>query len=408
MRMKFVISAGLGALVVSALSLAAVAASPLREAMLRQAAIDAGLVPLTDIIVPQDPELSAIGGKLFESTLLSLNSDTSCQTCHLDEFGSADGLPNAVGTGGLGEGLERMQSDGDIVPRNTLPLWNRGTLGFDTFFGDGKVMSEEGQIISQFGDKPPSLDPLVVSVHLPFVEIREMVSRTDQVASDLELEDVTAATAVFGVLAGRVRADQALGAELAKAHGKTRDDIAFEDIATAIAAFIRDDFAVESTAFHEFVFAQGNLSDEEIAGGLLFYGKGQCSSCHSGPLMSDLDFHVIPMPQAGFGKNGFGVDLGRYNTTRRASDKYRFRTPPLINVTKTAPYGHSGSLKSLRDAVSAHVDPLKNYNGASRTPTQRREDIQRLQLWSASDVEALSDPEVDALVAFLKTLESNP
>jgi cytochrome c peroxidase len=301
-----------------------------------------------------------------------------------------------------------MNGAGDIVPRNTLPLWNRGTTGFDTFFWDGKVMKEGDKVVSQFGDRPPSSDTLVVAVHLPFVEIREMVSRTDDVADTLEREDVSVAGEVFETLASRIRDDAALGTELSNARGKLLNSLEFEDVAIAIAAFIRDDFAVESTAFHDFVFEESSLSDEAIAGGLLFYGKGQCSSCHSGPLMSDLKFHVIPLPQAGFGKNGFGVDLGRYNATRRASDKYQFRTPPLINVTKTAPYGHSGSVKSLRDLIRTHVDPLVNYDGGQRTPMQRREDVQRLRLWSASEVEALSKQEIDALVIFLGSLDSTP
>ena len=50
------------------------------------------------------------------------NGRMACQTCHLNEFGSADGLPNAVGIFGVGEGPERAFSDGRIVPRNTSRL----------------------------------------------------------------------------------------------------------------------------------------------------------------------------------------------------------------------------------------------------------------------------------------------
>ena len=79
------------------------------------------------------------GRVLFDSTTVSANGDMSCRTCHLDDFGSADGIPNAVGVGGVGEGPERALSGGGTIPRNTLPLWGRGGPGFDTLFWDGKV-----------------------------------------------------------------------------------------------------------------------------------------------------------------------------------------------------------------------------------------------------------------------------
>ena len=39
-------------------------------------------------------------------------------------------------------------------------------------------------------------------------------------------------------------------------------------------------------------------------------------------------------------------------------DPYKFRTTPLFNVEKTAPYGHSGSVATIEDAIAAHFDPL--------------------------------------------------
>jgi len=170
MRTKYAISAMLAIGVLG--SQLSDAQSPMREQALRNAALDSGVVPLKDIQIQTDPEMVAVGEKLFESTLLSFNGETSCQTCHLDEFSSADGLANAIGTRGEGEGNERLMSGGDIVPRNTLALWGRGTKGFDTLFWDGKVQKVGPDIISQFGTDSPSTDPLVVAAHLPFVEIR--------------------------------------------------------------------------------------------------------------------------------------------------------------------------------------------------------------------------------------------
>ena len=280
------------------------AQSPMREQALRNAASDAGVVPLKNIQIPTDPEMVAVGEKLFESTLLSFNGKTSCQTCHLDKFSSADGLPNAIGTRGEGEGDERLMSGGDVVPRNTLALWGRGTKDFDTFFWDGKVQKYGPEIISQFGPDSPSKDPLVVAVHLPFVEIREMVVRDDRVKETYEKEETSSATNIYSILVERLQQDKTLSTELSEAANVPPENLEFRHVAEAVANFIRSNFAVADTRFNSFMFENAELNKDELQGGLIFYGKGQCSSCHSGSLMSDLDFYVMPFQQLGFGKNG--------------------------------------------------------------------------------------------------------
>ena len=415
-HMKFAISGALATAIVFTLAALAAPAiapdpqSPVRQAALRQSAQRAGVIPLEQIRPEADPRMAEIGALLFESTRLSLNGDTSCQTCHLDRFASADGLPNAVGTRGVGEGADRLAHGGDIVPRNTLALWGRGSRGFDTFFWDGKVRVTEEGVVSQFGQAAPSEDPLVVAVHLPFVEQRELVRPDDTISQAYEHEDVAAAEEIYAILAERVRSDRELGAPLAAAAGVALEDIQFRHVAEAVAAFIRTRFAVTETPFHRFVAGEDTLSRAQVRGGLLFYGKARCSSCHSGPLLSDLQFRVMPFPQAGFGRNGFGVDYGRFNVTRNPDDLYRFRTPPLINVTRTGPWSHSGAVGDLNTMVRLHVDPLHGYSGAERNERQRREDLARMIAWGAEAPlpEPLSEDEIADIVAFLSSLQTPP
>ena len=137
-----------------------------------------------------------IGKNFFNSENISLNGDTSCQTCHLDKFGSADGIPNAVGVGGVGEGADRVKNYGAILPRNTLPLWGRGIENFNVLFWDGRVEKVEEYIFSQFGKDFPSNDPLIVAAHLPPVEIREMLVE-DKFITDNKQERLTSAENVF-------------------------------------------------------------------------------------------------------------------------------------------------------------------------------------------------------------------
>ena len=378
------------------------------EDILRESVIKNGFISAEDMMNPIDQKLATIGKGIFESEALSLNGDISCQSCHLDEFGSADGISIAVGIGGVGEGKERAMSDGAIIPRNTLPLWGRGHKGFDVLFWDGKVNFSDNQQISAFGDTPPSDDPLVTAIHLPAIEIREMLIE-DKFINESKQEDVSSAEKVYQSIAMNVQKQEpelydALKKQLNLSDNET---LTFTNMAEAISEFIKSKFAVKNTKFHKFIFNDESLSEDEFRGALLFYGKGKCSTCHSGAYLTDFSFHSLALFQLGFGKNGFGVDYGRYNVTHDPKDLYKFRTPPLYNASKTAPYGHSGSIESLEAMVVAHYDPLSLVDPQSWTVSERTEYYKRL-VSAAEDliqIPYLTDTEVAQILTFLETLE---
>jgi cytochrome c peroxidase len=378
--------------------------SELYSDLLRQAAERNGYLTPELTNAPFNVNKSKIGRKIFESTSLSFNSDTSCQSCHLKEFSSADGLPNAIGVGGSGTGIKRVMSGGLIVPRNTLPLWGRGSKDFHTFFWDGKVQTINGKVFSQFGSKPPRNNALLTAIHLPFVEIREMVLDDAEVDNNYKTETVESAENILDLLTKRLK-QLNLGIELANAYNKDISEIEFIDAADAVSEHIKDHFKLQNTRFSNFISETGTLTDNEIKGGLLFYGKGKCSTCHSGPHFTDFKFHNIVFPQLGFGKNGFGIDYGRFNVTRDYQDLYKFRTPPLANIAKTAPYGHSGSLATLKSVIISHFDPLRYFDTQSLDPIRRRELFVRIQSTSGqSNPTYLDGQEVNNLAAFLNAL----
>ena len=105
------------------------------DKLLKDAVLLNGFKSADQINPETNDELVMIGKNFFNSENISLNGDTSCQTCHLDKFGSADGIPNAVGVGGVGDGADRVKNYGAILPRNTLPLWGRGIENFNVLFG---------------------------------------------------------------------------------------------------------------------------------------------------------------------------------------------------------------------------------------------------------------------------------
>lgn len=403
--MKFVIRS-VAATLVALLALPGQVSSAPFEEILRTAAIENGLRPTAQLFDDRDSHLTEVGKVFFESKNVSLNGQMACRTCHLDKFGSADGLPNAVGIFGEGEGPTRAASSGKIVPRNTLPLWGRGAKGFDTFFWDGKVDFSGDTRLSQFGSNAPADDALLIAVHLPPIEIREMIE-DDTDVSTFKRESQIDADALYNRIADHLRESEVKAvASLSGQLSKPTHDIRFLDVARAIAAFIRSEFRLKDTRFHKFVFGTQTLTPDELAGGLIFYGKGKCVNCHHGPYFSDMKFHAVPLPQLGFGKNGFGVDYGRFNVTFDGDDLYRFRTPPLFNVEKTAPYGHSGSIADLDAAIIAHFDPLREIDAGSMDAIARHEVFKRMAA-TGDDykyLSVLSDGEVEQVETFLKTL----
>jgi cytochrome c peroxidase len=376
------------------------------EETLRKAAIHNGFSPADETHRSVENDLVSAGKELFQSRSMSLNANVSCRDCHLDRFGSGDGIPVAIGIGGQGEGLERIEHGGAIIPRNTLPLWGRGGKGFDVLFWDGKVDFHGTTKISQFGENRPSDDPLIVAVHLPAVEIREML-KEDVIVRSNKLEDTSAAKTVYAAIAAHVRNTEPKPVStIAKFLEVETQDVEFLHMAQAIADFIRDKFRIRETRFHKFVFNNGVLTEKEMRGGLLFYGKGKCSTCHSGPYLSDFAFHSIPFPQLGFGKNGFGIDYGRYNVTLNPADLYKFRTPPLFNVSKTEPYGHSGSVMEIRSAIMFHFDPLGMIDTSVMSRLDRVEFYKKMLASSDGilSIGYLDEQEVDELEEFLRTL----
>jgi cytochrome c peroxidase len=150
------------------------------------------------------------------------------------------------------------------------------------------------------------------------------------------------------------------------------DDLSFGHAAQAIAAFERASFTAVNSPFDQYV--NGNLSalsDSQKQGALLFFGAANCSSCHDGPLLTDMQFHALAVPQVGPGKDQANEDLGRALITGLATDDYRFRTPPLRNVAQTGPWMHDGAYTTLEGAVRHHLDPasaILSYDASQLPP----------------------------------------
>jgi cytochrome c peroxidase len=154
----------------------------------------------------------------------------------------------------------------------------------------------------------------------------------------------------------------------------------------------------------------------------LFIGKAACVDCHSGPSLTDQEFHNTGVSQMGptlpQTDNGRFDDLARtlpnpFNSAGKYSDdpafgsaklaeleltdhlKGLFRTSQLRQIDKTGPYMHTGGLATLEDVVRFY-----NWGGGNADFTGTK---------SAAMVPLLLTPEDEAdLVAFLRSLTGAP
>ncbi len=163
--------------------------------------------------------------------------------------------------------------------------------------------------------------------------------------------------------------------------------LSYDNIAKALAAYMRT-LVTPNSAFDRYV--KGNkkaLSKQALRGMEEFQSVG-CVACHFGT-----NFSGPPVPMGeGFYElfpNYLGSvydkkyklvtsDQGRYEVTQDPIHKRLFRVPTLRNIALTAPYFHTGTVKTLEEAVQVMAK------------TELDKDI--------------SDQQVADIVAFLHTL----
>lgn len=291
-----------------------------------------------------------LGKMLFQDENLSGNRDISCATCHSLES-SSDGIPLAIGTGGVLEGVDRLQNSGKVVRRNSPPLFN---LGHDQEFAfhDGRVSFNNGVFttpdnlpnsFTQNFDK--AIDAQALFPILSNDEMRGQVGENT-------LANLSDTEAILNeVMSSRVLNDSDYLSAFSAAYP---DEYTFNagHLGNAIGTFIQNRFNVRDTPFDQYL--QGNfaaINESQKRGLQVFIGKGQCIDCHSGVNLSDQEFHSVGVPHVFPSVSSNADDLGRAEVTDSSDDLYKFKTPGLRNVAKSAPYMHNGTFSSLEEVV---------------------------------------------------------
>lgn len=397
------------------------------EAQLQAALAEQGVTSL-DIGPSPDAAKVALGQMLFFDKTLSGNRDISCATCHHPSQGSGDGLPVSIGTGGVGLGPERQIGYGrSFIPRNAPEVFNRGSAEWNSMFWDNRITAHEGVFTTPAGEKLlVGLDNvLAAQAMFPVTsgdEMRGLAGDVDVLGAANELAVLPAddLPAVWGALMERLlhypeyaELFQAAYPDVALA------DLTFAHAANAIAAFEIQAYSLPNSPWNNYLNGDTDaLTDQEKEGALLFYGEANCSTCHSGSLLTDQTPHALAVPQVGPGKGDEApLDLGRWRETAEDADMYAFRTPSLHNVALSSPYMHDGAFATLEAAVLHHLDPetsLLNYDPEVHLHPDLRDTFQNDPALLAEMLEyvdpalapnrALSNAEIEALLAFLNTL----
>lgn len=374
-----------------------------------------------------------LGRDLFFDPILSGNGNISCATCHHPALGAGDAMSLSIGEGGVGLGPDRAVDPANRpqarIARNAPSLYNLGAFEFTDLMHDGRVARDADQ---RFGIRMPEgmalerpvASPLAAQMLLPVVAGDEMLGQPGEnpLADRVAAGHIRGLDGAWQMLAQRVSQVPEYRRRFAWILGPD-EPVHITDIARVIADYITFEFRSTDSPFDAFLRGDDlALDNEQLHGMALFYGKGGCGTCHSGPFQTDHAYHAIGLPQLGPGKgHGPGyADHGRAAVTGREADRYRFRTPSLRNVTLTAPYGHNGAYARLEDMVRHHLDPLTML--AEYTPDRARLHDVALEVADTDSLEdfdewlriamaveiapvALSDREVTAILAFLAALE---
>ena len=295
---------------------------------------------LPELMVPNSNPLTAekieLGKKLFFDKNLSLDRSMSCATCHDPEKGWSNDSQFAVGV------------TGDAGARNVPTVVNSAYSTRQ--FWDGRETTLEAQALG------PLMNPIEMAM-----------PSTDAILD-------------------RVRENSEYMDDFQQAFG---NGLTINNLAKAIASFERT-ILLGDTPYDRYATGDKTaMSESAIRGLTVFRERGRCIECHKEPLFTDRQFYNL-----GIGMDVENPDVGRFAVTKLPSNIGRFKTPGLRNVTRTAPYMHDGSMKTLEEVIDIYD------KGGIPNEHLSSQNIRKLNL---------SEPEKKDLLAFMvEGLTSEP
>jgi len=357
--------------------------------------------------IPQDPknpltkDKVELGRLLFHETAFATAGEFpitveeySCATCHQSKAGFQAGTAQGLGEGGqgfglMGEGRTRNllcdPAKCDVQPVRSPTILNTAFQPLMLWNGQfGSTDQNIGTEANWTEDTPKAINKL----GLHGLEVQAIAGlKVHRIAFDESAVTEHGYKEMF---------DQVF------ANSPSSERYSIENAGLAIAAYER---TVNSYNAPFQKYLRGNkyaLSDYQKEGALLFFGKANCVSCHTGPALNKMEFHAL-------GLNEFDVNevthynpedpaqLGRGSFTQRAEDMYKFKTPSLYNLKDVEFFGHGASLRSIEDVIH-----YKNKAVAENT------NVPTGQLADEFVPLGLTDEEVDKISAFIRYSLNDP
>ena len=363
--------------------------------------------------IPQDPlnpitrEKVVLGQLLFHETATGgipkideMKGTYSCASCHQAKAGFSSGLRQGIGECGIGfgfkgEGRKRnMDVDRDSI--DVQPI--RSPTVLNVAYQD--VMLWNGQ----FGATGTN-----VGTEGNWENIPENL---------LGLQGVEV-QALKGQKVHRLLIDAAF---VQNYQYKSLFDAAFPTVfqgdrytkknaALAIAAYERTLLANQSPWQAWLKGNKNAMSDREKQGAIVFFDKGKCYQCHTGPALNDKGFYAFGMGDFDNSEEASilsDVDFefvkkGRGGFTKNSEDNYKFKTPTLYNTTDNGFYGHGGTFKTVTEVIRYKMNgkpqntevPVENLAPQFGAIDLTEEEIENLALFIEN---SLQDPNLDRYV----------
>lgn len=288
------------------------------------------------------PQQIDLGRYLFFDPVLSANGKIACATCHQPERGFSDGLASSVGINDY------------TLERGAPSLWNVAYLKL--LYWDGRASSLEEQMQG------------------PLFSEHEMGNTRENLVKTLN--SIDAYRHLF------------LQAFLDK---KKNEPILLDEIYLAITAFQSSLISLNSR-YDQYAHGYHKaLNEKEIVGLNVFRSfVARCAECHTPPLFTNQQLAVIGVPEP----NGKALDPGAEIPFNEKSLRGGFKVPTLRNITKTAPYSHSGVFKNIKEAIRFYT------LGRGHAVPENEKLTLHWHIWEPQ----LTEEEIDRLVDFLQTL----
>ncbi len=382
--------------------------------------------------------MARLGQKMFFDPTLSASGRMSCATCHdpRHAYAPANSLP--VQLGGSELRLQGVRAVPTLTylertprfvirPDSTLDPEDRGLKkAARPSVSSSQDPMKSGAVVPEGGmDWDGRAASLADQASGPLLDPREMANKN---GAELlaKLKAAPYAGEVIAVFGPQVFSTPSTG---------------LADIYLALARFQMEDrsFHAYNSKFDYYLAGRAQLTDEELRGLALFNDpdKGNCAACHLdkptknrlAPAFTDYEFEALAVPRnkhLSANRDAAYFDEGLCGPLRKDMAKAGycglFKTPTLRNVATRQAFFHNGDVHSLEDAVRFYVEretrPEKWY---PRRPDGKIAMYDDLPAAYRANVDikdapfnrgrgatpALSEREIQDIVAFLKTLTDN-